>query len=112
MKAQSDDGLAREELPNPRELGTDGTGTVEPQAVRARGGLPRATRATTTRWLVGRLVKVSVEAGCGFIRAPSGELIYFALRDVVGDGRVRPGERVRYVTDGVGIPRAKKIARC
>lgn len=79
---------------------------------RPRGSAPRRVRTTTTRWLVGRIVKVSVEAGCGFLRTQSGDLIYFGLADVAGPGRLRPGERVRYVLDGTDIPRAGRVTRC
>jgi hypothetical protein len=83
-----------------------------PGGNRPRGSAPRRTRATTTRWLVGRVVKVSVEAGCGFLRTQAGELVYFALGEVTGQGRLRPGERVRYVLDGAEIPRAGRVTRC
>ena len=83
-----------------------------PDSKRNRGAAPRRARATTTHWLVGRGVKVSVEAGCGFLRTQAGDLVYFALADVAGQGRLRVGERVRYIMDGVAIPRAGRVTRC
>lgn len=69
-------------------------------------------RPVTTRWQLGRLVRVSVEAACGFIRVPSGELIYFAMQDVVsGGGGLRAGARVRFQPAGAGIPRALHVQR-
>jgi len=69
-------------------------------------------KPVTTRWQLGRLVRVSVEASCGFIRVPSGELIYFAMQDVVnGGGGLRAGARVRFQAAGAGIPRALHVQR-
>ncbi len=69
-------------------------------------------RPVTARWQLGRLVRVSVEAACGFIRVPSGELIYFAMQDVVsGGGGLRAGVRVRFQPAGAGIPRALHVQR-
>jgi len=69
-------------------------------------------RPTTTRWQLGRLARVSIEAACGFIRVPSGELIYFAIQDVVsGGGGLRAGARVRFQPAGSGIPRALRVQR-
>lgn len=69
-------------------------------------------RPVTARWQLGRLVRVSVEAACGFIRVPSGELIYFAMQDVVsGGGGLRAGARVRFQPAGAGIPRALHVQR-
>lgn len=69
-------------------------------------------RQTTARWQLGRLARVSIEAACGFIRVPSGELIYFAMQDVVsGGGGLRAGARVRFQPAGAGIPRALRVQR-
>lgn len=82
----------------------------------ADGAVPPRTgtrlRPVTARWQLGRLVRVSVEAACGFIRVPSGELIYFAMQDVVsGGGGLRAGARVRFQPAGAGIPRALHVQR-
>ena len=67
---------------------------------------------TTTRWQLGRLVRVSVEAACGFIRVPTGELVYFAMQDVVaGGGGLKSGARVRFQPAGAGVPRALRVQR-
>jgi hypothetical protein len=69
-------------------------------------------RPVTSRWHLGRLVRVSMEAGCGFIRVPSGEPIYFSMQDVVAGGSgLRAGVRVRFQTAGSGIPRAVRVQR-
>lgn len=69
-------------------------------------------RMTTKGWQLGRLVRISAEAACGFIRVSSGELIYFAMQDVVaGGGGLRAGARVRFETAGAGIPRATRVQR-
>lgn len=69
-------------------------------------------QVTTARWQLGHLVRVSVEAACGFIRVPSGELIYFAMQDVVAGGAgLRAGARVRFEPAGAGIPRAIRVQR-
>ena len=69
-------------------------------------------RPVTVRWQLGRLVRVSVEAACGFIRVPSGELIYFAMQDVdAGGGGLRAGARVRFQSANAGIPRAVHVQR-
>ena len=75
-----------------------------------RGG--NRLKPATARWQLGRLVRVSVEASCGFIRVPSGELIYFAMQDVVsGGGGLRAGARVRFHAAAAGIPRALHVQR-
>ena len=67
-------------------------------------------RTLSTRWQVGRLVKVSLEATCGFIRDTTGDLVYFAMDDVVaGPGELRAGARVRYRPAGAGVPRAREV---
>lgn len=69
-------------------------------------------RATTKGWQLGRLVRISAEAACGFIRVSSGELIYFAMQDVIaGGGGLRAGARVRFESAGAGIPRAIRVQR-
>jgi hypothetical protein len=74
-----------------------------------RGG---RKRPVTKRWQLGRLARVSMEAACGFIRVPSGELIYFAMQDVIaGGGGLRAGARVRFQQVGSGIPRALRVQR-
>lgn len=68
---------------------------------------------TTSRWVIGRLVKLVREAGCGFVRAPSGALVYFSLVDLTGGESVanglRPGARMRFQPAGRGVPRAVSI---
>ena len=84
--------------------------TPSPLAAAPRTGA--RLRPVTARWQLGRLVRVSVEAACGFIRVPSGELIYFAMQDVVsGGGGLRAGVRVRFQPAGAGIPRALHVQR-
>lgn len=87
--------------------------TSETGAPRDRGGARRVVQ-TTSRWLVGRVVKLAREAGCGFVRGPSGAMIYFALADVVGGEPavhgLRPGLRVRFKPAGRGVPRAVAVA--
>lgn|GEM_PF-5514209 len=84
--------------------------TTSSSAAPARTG--SRLRPVTARWQLGRLVRVSVEAACGFIRVPSGELIYFAMQDVVsGGGGLRAGARVRFQPAGAGIPRALHVQR-
>lgn len=93
----------------------DGVSDETVAEVDARGGPARYTGArskATTGWQLGRLVRVSVEAACGFIRVSSGELIYFAMQDVVaGGGELRAGARVRFESAGAGIPRAHRVQR-
>jgi hypothetical protein len=77
----------------------------------ARGDRPRQ-RGGSTRWQLGRIVRVSLEAACGFIRDSAGELVYFGMEDVVaGPGELRAGARVRYKPAGSGIPRAREVTR-
>lgn len=87
--------------------------SIDPNAPRSRSGLRRPAR-TTARWVVGRLVKIAREAGCGFVKAPSGALVYFALSDLQGGESVanslRPGARMRFQPAGHGVPRALAIA--
>jgi len=67
-------------------------------------------QSTTLSWRLGRLVRVSIDAACGFIRVPSGELIYFALQDLAAGGdELRAGARVRFQPSGAGIPRALRV---
>ncbi len=81
-----------------------------PQGPAPRSGV--RGRPVTARWELGRLVRVSVEAACGFIRVPSGELIYFAMQDVdAGGGGLRAGARVRFQSANAGIPRAVHVQR-
>lgn len=69
-------------------------------------------KAKTASWQLGRLVRVSAEAACGFIRVSSGELVYFAMQDVIaGGGGLRAGARVRFESAGSGIPRAIRVQR-
>lgn len=76
-----------------------------------RSNAPRQ-RVLSTRWQVGRLVKVSLEAACGFIRDSAGDLVYFAMDDVVtGPGELRAGARVRFKPAGAGVPRAREVTR-
>lgn len=88
--------------------------TIEPGRALDVADAPRArsprTRTPTSRWQVGRLVKVSLEAACGFIRSANGELVYFAMDDLVaGPGELRAGSRVRYKAAGAGVPRALEV---
>lgn len=87
--------------------------STESSAPRSRSGLRRPAR-TTARWVVGRLVKIAREAGCGFVRAPSGLLVYFAFADLQGGEAVanslRPGARMRFQPAGHGVPRALAVA--
>lgn len=81
------------------------------EALQRRRGAERK-RPITVRWQLGRLVRVSVEAACGFIRAPSGDLIYFEMQDVIaGGGGLRAGARVRFVQANSAIPRALRVQR-
>src|SRR5262245_41224969 len=60
---------------------------VRPESERSRSGRTGVRlHPATARWQLGRLVRVSMEAACGFIRVPSGELIYFAMQDVIAGG--------------------------
>ncbi|MFO0744373.1 MAG: hypothetical protein U1F43_01700 [Myxococcota bacterium] len=64
--------------------------------------------------MVGRLVRVAREAGCGFVRGPTGALVYFALVDLAGGetaaNALRPGARMRFQPAGKGIPKAVAVA--
>jgi len=103
VESQSDDStsIASTERDEGRETVTEAT--------RKPSG---RTRPVTARWQVGRLVRVSLEAACGFIRSASGELIYFAMDDVVSaSGELRAGSRVRFQPVGAGVPRALRVQR-
>lgn len=82
-----------------------------PENPAARADHPRL-RAGSTRWQLGRIVRVSLEAACGFIRDGAGELVYFGMEDVVvGPGELRAGARVRFKPAGSGVPRAREVTR-
>ena len=80
---------------------------------RSRSGVRRPT-VTTARWIIGRLVRVAREAGCGFIRGPSGATLYFSISDLAGGdaaaAALRPGARLRFQAAGHGVPRALAVA--
>lgn len=88
-----------------------GPGAPLPEIATPRGDSPRK-RAGSTRWQLGRIVRVSLEAACGFIRDSAGELVYFGMEDVVpGPGELRAGARVRFKPAGSGVPRAREVTR-
>ena len=107
MESESDDSTST--VSTERNEGHEGDTPVTASARTPNG----RQRAVTARWQVGRLVRVSIEAGCGFIRPASGELIYFAMDDVVAStsGDLRAGSRVRFQQVGAGVPRALSVQR-
>ena len=80
---------------------------------RSRSGARRPVK-TTSRWVIGRLIRIAREAGCRFVRAPTGGIVYFALADLAGGegaaAALRPGTRMRFQPAGHGVPRALAIA--
>lgn len=86
-------------------------GTMNLEETPPRGERPRQ-RGGSARWQLGRIVRVSLEAACGFIRDGAGELVYFGMEDVVvGPGELRAGARVRFKPAGAGVPRAREVTR-
>ncbi|MCC6620602.1 MAG: hypothetical protein IT385_05075 [Deltaproteobacteria bacterium] len=87
--------------------------TPESFGPRSRSGIRRPAR-TTSRWLIGRLIRIAREAGCGFVRSPSGGIVYFSLADLAGGESaaltLRPGARMRFQPAGHGVPKALAIA--
>lgn len=93
------------------ESDVTGPGAALPENATPRGDNPRK-RAGSTRWQLGRIVRVSLEAACGFIRDNAGELVYFGMEDVIaGPGELRAGARVRFKPAGSGVPRAREVTR-
>ena len=92
--------------------GEDRKATTDGVTMKSRSG--RRPVTTTSRWLVGRLIRVARDAGCGFVRAPSGAVVYFALTDLAGGesaaAALRPGARLRFKPAGQGVPRATSVA--
>ena len=82
---------------------------VEP---RRRAGAGRRLVVTTLGPRLGRIVRVFVEGGFGFIKTARGQLAYFDFADVVGSlGAIEVGARVRYEMASAAMPRAQRVAR-
>ncbi len=62
-----------------------------------RGG--RRSAATTRRILLGRVVKLCLDNGFGFIRGAGGVMTYFDAGDALDFNSLRVGSRVRFELD-------------
>ncbi|PKN55429.1 MAG: hypothetical protein CVU56_21350 [Deltaproteobacteria bacterium HGW-Deltaproteobacteria-14] len=68
--------------------------------------------AATHRVQLGRVARIFLESGFGFVRTHDGVMAYFAAADVVDDGfpHLVVGERVRFELGVDGTPHAMDIA--
>lgn len=82
----------------------------EETAARKRSG--RRLVVTTIGPRLGRIVRLFVEGGFGFIKTARGHLAYFDLADVAADSldALRVGARVRYEMANTVMPRARYVS--
>ncbi len=70
----------------------------------------RVGTTPTRRLLFGRIIKLCLDNGFGFIRGPRGRMVYFDSRDAADFGRLRVGARVRFELDPVRREHAIRIS--
>ena len=79
---------------------------------RAATGASRRVMAASRRVRLGRVVRLFVDGGFGFVRTHDGVMAYFAADDVAGGAfaSLVVGARVRFEVGGDGTPHAVDVA--
>ena len=80
---------------------------------RATTGVARRVMTATSRMQLGRVARIFLDGGFGFVRTHDGVMAYFAAEDVVDCtlADLAVGDRVRFELGGDGTPHAAAVAR-